>query len=559
MKKGMPMLDQGTLPGFGTPSIIKNPTPEQTAIIDAVRSGSGHILVEALAGTGKTSTILASLVAAPVKHVLLTSFAKGIVNTLNDRKPKEPRGSKWRASTLHRLGLGVLRSYGWKPDAKDAKEGIHKDTTEKLVSDMAKSIEEIINEDKRCGRTGWLELTATETATAAALYGQASVISDAVKKAAEGLVEHWKGACLDQDARGDVDLQIEAFDALSDQDAKIAETIATFAYAMGARLDRDKISYSDMIWLPLILGHKPKWKYDLVLVDEAQDLSRPQFEFAQQFLASDGRLVIVGDLKQSIYGWRGAVGREVWDAMRGMNARVMSLTTTFRCATSIVAVANELVPELRASKDAVPGRVLKCTERQLIAALPTIEVDTFVLSRSNAALFSIALQLWRVDAHFTFNKGKELARGLWALLNKLDTRDEERFRKSLDEWHALARAKAQEVSSTSKLDRVDQARDTLLALLTCKPPRELGALIERLSAERDAPVKLSTVHGTKGLEAERVFLVKETFARYQKRRIADGQLAPIAQEELNLEYVAITRAKHDLIWVDNDVVHDRSS
>lgn len=546
------MLDQGVLPGFGPPPVIKNPTVEQTSIIEAVRSGSGHILVEALAGTGKTSTILASLVAAPVKRVLLTSFAREIVDTLNDRMPKAPRSSTWRASTLHTLGLGVLRSYGWKPDVKDKDGGIHKDTTEKLVSDMAKSIEEIVDEDRRCERKVWFDLpTATNTGK--------SVISEVIRGAAEALVEHWKSACLHQDTRSDIDLQIEAFDALSDKDAEIAEAIATHAYAMGARLDRDKISYSDMIWLPLVLGLKPKWKYALVLVDEAQDLSRPQFEFAQQFLAPDARLMIVGDLKQSIYGWRGAVGPEVWAAMLAMKARVMSLTTTFRCAASIVAVANELVPELRASKDAAAGRVLKCTDRQLIAMLPTITVDTFVLSRSNAALFSIALQLWRIDARFTFNKGRELAKGLLALLSKLDQRDEERFRKSLDGWHAQARAKAQEASSTSKLNRIDQARDTLLALLTCKPPRELGALIERLSEERTAPVKLSTVHGTKGLEAERVFLVRDTFARYQKRRLADGQLAPISQEELNLEYVAITRAKHDLIWIDNDVEYDRSA
>ena len=95
---------QGALPGFEPPRppaprslpprppIIETPTPEQNAIIARVASGSGHIIVEALAGAGKTSTILQSLVTSTARRVLLTSFGNSIVATLEARKPKAPKG-----------------------------------------------------------------------------------------------------------------------------------------------------------------------------------------------------------------------------------------------------------------------------------------------------------------------------------------------------------------------------------------------------------------------------------------------------------------------------------
>jgi DNA helicase II / ATP-dependent DNA helicase PcrA len=542
---------QETLPGFEPPrpprapprpSIIETPTPEQLAIVDRVRFGSGHLLVEALAGAGKTSTILESLVASTADRVLLTSFGKDIVATLARRMPKAPPRRVWRAKTLHTLGLGVLRSYGWAPDPGDARHGIHKDTSENYVNDVATSIEEVATEDKRRGRPPWFDLPFT-------VDTHRAVISEEVRRAARDLLHHWKDTRLpheevDEEVAEEDDL--DAFDGISAADADVARAIAHFAYLMGARLDRTKIDFHDMIWLPLVLDLVPKWPFDLMFVDEAQDLNRPQFEMALRLLKPGGRLVVVGDLNQSMYSWRGAVGDEVWAAMGDMGAVTMPLTVSFRCPQAVVELANELVPDLRARDGAPIGKIYACSFARMIEGLPTTTIDSFVLSRNNARLFETAIQLWSRNAVFSFSKGEELAAGLHALIDQLDLGDVDRFTKSLDEWHEKAIAKAREKKAISKIDRIDQRRDTLLALLTCTEPRGLHAMLDRLTTSRDAVVKLATVHGTKGLEADRVYLLRETFARYQERSDQDS----ISQEELNIEYVAITRAKRELVWVE---------
>jgi superfamily I DNA/RNA helicase len=531
---------QGALPGFEPPSIIKVPTAEQTTIINEIRSGTRHVLVEALAGTGKTSTILKSLEGSAVKRVLLCAFGHKNAADLRAKMPKAPPKHTWKASTLHGQGFGILRSYGWQPAVDDKEEGIHGDESENLVNDVADAIAKIVSAEELHGHELWFSHLPT-----AAVGTVKYMISNEVRRAARDLLIYWKDRCLGQD---DVDSEdLEAFDDLgSEEDVDLVYTIAHYAYLAGARIDRPKIEQRDMIWLPLVLDLVPKWSYDLVIVDEGQDLSRPQFKLAQRLMSPGAKLVVVGDLRQSIYGWRGAVGDEVWEAMGAMKAVMLPLTVSFRCARAVVEVANVLVSDLRACDDAPAGVIHTCTFERMIEGLPTTTIDSFVLSRNNAVLFDIALQLWSRNAIFSFSKGKELAAGLHALVNQLNINDAESFRKSLDEWCERTLAKAEEKSAISKIARIKQRRATLLALLRCTEPKGLHALLQRLTTERDsAVVKLATVHGAKGLEADRVYLMRETFARHQER-----PPEPIPPEELNLEYVAITRARHELVWVD---------
>jgi DNA helicase II / ATP-dependent DNA helicase PcrA len=80
----------------------------------------------------------------------------------------------------------------------------------------------------------------------------------------------------------------------------------------------------------------------------------------------------------------------------------------------------------------------------------------------------------------------------------------------------------------------------------CSSLFEFCREIENLFTDGTAAVELSTIHRAKGLEVDRVFII-----RPDKLPLCwKGQLPWQAKQEQNLKYVAITRAKKELYWVE---------
>src|SRR5690606_4510771 len=67
--------------------------------------------------------------------------------------------------------------------------------------------------------------------------------------------------------------------------------------------DKTIIDFDDMLYLPLILGVRPR-TFDYVFIDEAQDTNRVQLEFLKLLCNPRTRVIAVGDRHQSIYGFR---------------------------------------------------------------------------------------------------------------------------------------------------------------------------------------------------------------------------------------------------------------
>jgi DNA helicase II / ATP-dependent DNA helicase PcrA len=120
------------------------------------------------------------------------------------------------------------------------------------------------------------------------------------------------------------------------------------------------VDYDDMIWLPVVLG-LPVRKYDVLLVDEAQDLNRCQQALAKM---AGRRLILCGDPRQAIYGFAGA-DAESMPRMRqelGVTPRGcvrLPLTVTRRCGRAIVEEARKIVPDFEAHEGNPEGRVLR--------------------------------------------------------------------------------------------------------------------------------------------------------------------------------------------------------
>jgi DNA helicase-2/ATP-dependent DNA helicase PcrA len=85
-------------------------------------------------------------------------------------------------------------------------------------------------------------------------------------------------------------------------------------------------------------------KFKFILVDEVQDTSPVQFEIVEALMQGGGHqnVMLVGDLRQSIYGFRGAFPQYIQNFTDTFNARVINLGINYRSKPEVVTVANRI-------------------------------------------------------------------------------------------------------------------------------------------------------------------------------------------------------------------------
>lgn len=252
-----------------------------------------------------------------------------------------------------------------------------------------------------------------------------------------------------------------------------------------------------------------------------------------------GRIVIVGDDRQGIYGFRGASVNALDLLKAKLQADEMPLTVTRRCPRAVVALAAQIVPDFTAHPDAPEGTVDTLEESKIVSA---VKPGDFILSRTNAPLVGLCLKLVANDIPARV-RGRNIGEGLIALIEKAKAATLSDVSKYLDKWEAkqmkrcadLPEEKAEKLSADVQDKR--QALDMLIG--ATETVSELISKIDAMFSDK-AEVKavmLSTVHKSKGLEADRVFLLESTFK------------ASKGIEDDNIRYVALTRARSHLTLV----------
>lgn len=517
-------------------------TEEQTEILRLVQTTSDNLLIDARAGTGKTSTLISALEVIPAVSTLVCAFNKRIATEMEERLPPLPPGRAVVVKTLHSLGLATLRYHFPHLQVDD-------DCTDVLVTEAAQEI---------LRATGGGSFSMKMRRSAVRLL---TVLKDTQiePKLTNKLIQT-------------VGIDFDVFGALESADITFVVQVVWLAYQNSLDFKRrTAVAFADMVWGPVALKLAPRGRFKAVFVDEAQDVSAPQFELLQKMVAPGGRLIVVGDPMQGIYAWRGAVGTLVWQRMYDSYKAVpLPLTITWRCPKAVVKLANELVPDLKARPGAPEGEVRDMVFDKLAAELKRNKSTTFVLSRTNADLLRVAMELWRAGVRFSLNGGREIIEPLFWIIEKLDLTSKAAFCDSAKRWHDAEQKKAETAESSTWADRASQQYGMLMVAIeyAVQPLRVAGLLRDVLGSERKTEITLSTVHKVKGLEADRVYLLKETFHRHRKgkpclacqrsdsdsidcyRCGGSGEWKPpTPAEELNIEYVAITRAKASLVWV----------
>lgn len=117
-----------------------------------------------------------------------------------------------------------------------------------------------------------------------------------------------------------------------------------------------EIDFDDMLYLPLALDLEQE-KFDCVLTDETQDFCAAQIEMIRRIMALGCRVVVVGDERQAIYGFRGADSK-AWSNVTAMIKaagkpfKVCMLPLNYRCDRIIIEGAQTKVPEIQGASKA---------------------------------------------------------------------------------------------------------------------------------------------------------------------------------------------------------------
>lgn len=275
--------------------------------------------------------------------------------------------------------------------------------------------------------------------------------------------------------------------------------------------------------------------YDALLLDEAQDTTPAVLDI---LLSQSLTKVFVGDAHQSIYGWRGAI-----NALEHLpRATRLGIDGSHRFGHHVSTMARAI---LRVGKGiSAPLRGLGEDTMAPVRAGP----GSAMVFRTNSVLFDNAARLVaRGGGRVHFVGGVEKYRfdalvDVWQLMHGATTSVKDPMLRHFGSFAAL------EDYAASAGDRELKSRCRI-----AKMHRDLPSMVERLTRQaapspEHASVVMGTAHRFKGLEAREV-RVGEDFLSLVKVHNGGLTLADAPQgmeEEVNLAYVAVTRASHVL-------------
>jgi len=491
------------------------PTPEQEAILLAC-DGQLPIMVDALAGTGKTTTLV--MMARRLRPGVALAFNVKIKKELEQRFPEG-----WTVLTLNGLGHRAwAKAIGKRLIVDEKKLG-------RLVTEAFRK-ERFQADPDTWDAVRWTVSQAM----------QQGLVPDKFANMGRGLVPDDTETWLDIGSERCIREELVHFCR--------EVLIASIAEAY-----QGNISFDDQVYMSAMFnGVFPR--FPTVLVDEAQDLSPLNHIMVKRTAGPDGRLVVVGDPNQAIYAFRGADSNSM-AKLRALRPEwiELPLATTFRCPHAVVKRQHGHVPNYRAAEANAPGQFIRLAEWDWDKVQANAIGSIAVLCRNNAPLIGMAFKLIRsgVGCHML---GRDIGKGLKALAKKLcqGCTTSLECKSAISEWYSLEHSKAIAMGEDSKADRIEDQVESLQAILDSSGAEHLEAILQAIDDifSQEGKVTLSTGHRAKGLEWD-------TVVHLDPWRLPSkfAQTDAAKRQEANLRYVVETRAKHTLIEADSKEFH----
>jgi DNA helicase II / ATP-dependent DNA helicase PcrA len=489
------------------------PTPEQEAIVSALKTTDKSIMVTAYAGCAKTTTLEMLAQGFRDQPALALAFNVKIKKELEKRFP-----SNFEVKTLNGLG----HSAWGKAIAKRCE--VDENKRRKIINGVLDTFNVKLTPDQ------WIALR--------------DLVDEAFSAGLVPSVFPYKGLVPDT-------AETWAYLA-SDNFLEVNETILKIAREIMIESNKKAfaglIDYDDQIYCSALLGGVFP-RFPMTFVDEAQDLSL--LNHIQVAKSSAGRLVIVGDPKQAIYGFRGADSQSMGKLRKLRSDWIeLPLATTFRCPQVIVQRQQKHAAGFRAAPSNAQGTVVNWTMNDTWS-LPEGR-PLAILCRNNAPIIGLAFRLIR-RGQACVMLGRDIGKGLVRLAKKISSDDKEPIAQTIvaiSEWIAYETDLAHSRDQPEKVAGIVDRGESLLAVAEFARPATAGQLrsaIADLFANTSGSITLATGHRSKGLEWDHVIHLDpwRVPSKYAVAMADKGQGSQLEQEN-NLLYVIETRTKKTL-------------
>lgn len=487
----------------------------QEAVFNFIENpNNGSCVINAVAGSGKTTTIVeaAKRAARQGYSVLFLAFNKSIASELTT---KMQGYNRIECKTLHAHGFKALLK------ASATKLGTDNAKWYKYVKSNIPTLSSFNLEEKE-------QNTFAHNTNALLQLCRINLITEGHLDDIVAVAQHHG-----------IDCQWDEYQAVN--------TLLSICYRL-----EDTIDFTDMITLPCTMACKRYiTKYDLIFVDECQDLSKAQQTLLLNSLTPKGRFIAVGDPKQAINGFCGADNESFYNLVKKANGHELPLSVCYRCGSDIIKLAQSIVPNILPFEGACKGEVIADA-----TDLTNVKYGDMIICRKSAPLVSLCLKMI-ANGISAKVKGKDLAEGLKKLIEKQHAKNIHYLYDHLDKELDGIKKRVERSGLCTNIDNAPSVVNFMDKLECIKVIAESCTSISQIINKLDtlfadytngSCVTLSTIHKAKGLEADNVFIIVPNKLPLTYK----GQQEWEFEQEMNLKYVAITRAKKCLTIVNLD-------
>ena len=499
------------------------PSEYQEKIFDFVTKGVGNAVINAKAGSGKTTTLVEAMKLIPNKEkVLFVAFNKSIEQELSARLKDY---NNVDVKTYHGLAFALLRNNLGKKNSIRVNEYKYNSFINNNIHILSPESYRLKKDDLRTYKNNLKQIIDFARFN---LAQSESEIKDVCKK--YGIKP-----------------------LLNELD------VVPIILEWG-RNHINEIDYTDMIWLCIERDIKTRtYKYDYIFIDEAQDSSILQQALIKKCFKRGYRFIAIGDEFQCINAFAGADQDAFKKLQSEPNTCLLELPITYRCPKTVVEHVNSQIygVSIKASENAIEGEI-----NYDVNPYEPKEND-MVLCRNTAHLVKLYMKYNRINKK-SYLKGRNIADSFKTVL--LQTGQDYLSRDMMSDgvfprlYEKLFDMINKEISLTGieyedviNVNQISDFIDTIKALEALSEgiiwKDDLINKIDTIFSDNDKDgVCLSTIHKAKGLESDNVYILCPSL---MPSKCAKKDWEKIAEK--NLIYVAITRAKKTLNYISEDL------